>query len=177
MAEKEKRITQIIIEPQSSSRTFNPTGHTLPKSSKVPRLKKSLPQPKVSVSGDDTSTVGILFPTYPNDPWKKYTEIMKILHFEGEVSLVISKKSPRTIVCIREFPAKKTQETIFSYEQLHHINIASVIEAFSTTKLLYIVFERTHFSLEQMIQCPLYPTKEQLAATVGQVSSKPCDYF
>lgn len=178
--EKEKRITQIIIDKsqksQSLSRRLNSTNNALPLS-KIPRLKKKLPQPKVSVTNNETLTVDMLFKQHPSDPWEKYTEIMKILHFEGEVSLAICKTSPRTTVCIREFPEKEAQKTLFSYEQLHHLNITSVIEAFCTPQLLYIVFERTHFSLEQMIQCPLYPTKEQLAATVGQVSSKPCNYF
>lgn len=178
--EKEKRITQIIIDkslkPQSLSRTLNSTSNALPLS-KIPRLKKRLPQPKVSVASNEAPTVDTLFKQHPSDPWEKYTEIMKILHFEGEVSLAIRKTSPRATVCIREFPEKEAQKTLFSYEQLHHINIASVIEAFCTPQLLYIVFERTHFSIEQIIKCPLYPTKEQLAATVGQVSGKPCNYF
>lgn len=176
----EKRITQIIfdksLKPQSLSRNLSPANYALPQS-KIPRLKKKSPQPKVSVSSDEAPTVDILFKQHPNSPWEKYTEIMKVLHFEGEVSLVIRKRSPRTTACIREFPEEKAQETLFSYEQLQHLNITSVIEAFCTPQLLYIVFERTYFSLEQMIQCPLYPTKEQLAATVGQVSTKLCDSF
>jgi hypothetical protein len=173
--EKEKRITQIIID-KSLKPQSNLTNNALPLS-KIPRLKKRLPQPKVLVTSYEAPTVDTLFKQHPSDPWEKYTEIMKILHFEGEVSLAIRKASPRMTVCIREFPEKEAQKTLFSYEQLHHINIASVIEAFCTPQLLYIVFERTHFCLEQMIKCPLYPTKEQIAATVGQVSGKPRTYF
>ncbi|KAL7783594.1 kinase-like domain-containing protein [Trichoderma ceciliae] len=178
----EKRITQIFIDPslkpQNLSQQSSSTERALPQS-RIPRLKRNLPRLAPLASGDEAqpsnaSVLSVSIKQHPGNPWAEYREVLKVLNFEGTVSLAIRKRSPRAVVNIREYPGEKAAETLFTYSQLHHINIVSIVEAFCTPEMLYIAFEWTQFSLEQIIQCPIYPTIAQLAAILGQILDGLC---
>jgi hypothetical protein len=73
---------------------------------------------------------------------------------------------------VRVFATRVAAETLHVYRQLDHRNIVTALEAFTTDSRLYIVLEHMPLSLEQIVRSPAYPNERQLAAILGQVSSR-----
>ncbi|KAI1839356.1 hypothetical protein JX266_014433, partial [Neoarthrinium moseri] len=90
-------------------------------------------------------------------------------HYLGELfTFAVKKTQPYTCVAIRQYSTSLGHAALKSAGELHHRNILNAIEAFKTEDSIYILFEDTVTTLENVIQSTLYPDDLQLNAIIGQ---------
>ena len=106
-----------------------------------------------------------------DSPWKTY-EKGHDLKFDQFV-IVAARKAPRHgKVAIKEFAKQDASHKLDMIRRVRHERFVNLLEVFEVDKTVYAVFEHIFTSLKQVIACAAYPTELQLAAILGQVSSK-----
>lgn len=107
-------------------------------------------------------------PAKPKSPWEQYEKVYRLLHLEGKVWRAACGDQ---LVNLRKVTSSNADRTLYLYHHLDHRNIATMIEAFSTSKGLYIVQEQMQVTLHHLVQFHVETRKDQLIAILGQVGN------
>jgi hypothetical protein len=174
------QLARAKLQPQKSA--TNPL-HSLPPlintSIKSGRRRERSPEgDSVSVSSDEkgwsgigTSAAGGLLSlrTVWEHPWRRYTKEYD-LDLAGPVIVSVRKGPPIELVHVRAFPTSAAETTLYMFRRVHHDNIVTPLESFTTDDFLYIILEYMPVSLHWIVRCPAYPNERQLRAILRQVS-------
>ncbi|KAH6664583.1 hypothetical protein B0J14DRAFT_607286, partial [Halenospora varia] len=94
-----------------------------------------------------------------------YIEVLN-LDLNGLIIVAEQKSPPSRLVAIKVFPLKAAKKALYRHQHIKHNNIVTVLDAFTTKTLLYIVLKHLPISLRQVVKGAKYPTKQQLAAII-----------
>jgi hypothetical protein len=104
-------------------------------------------------------------------PWKRYEKVYD-RELGGPVTVAAQIAHPCNLVVIRKFSEPSAEKALYMFRQIQHDNFIAALRVFMTEKTFYIVLEHLPLCLDQIVASPAYPNELQLAAMVGQVSSR-----
>lgn len=119
---------------------------------------------------------GAGLPVQEGMPWDRYRELVSVLDLGDKVLVASERTMPMRRVGVRRFPQGQKAENVLSWiRKLRHPNIVAALEVFSTDKILYVVFEEMHISLDYLVRSPWKRTSDEVGVILGQVRSpNPC---
>lgn len=176
------RFTKVKTSPSSDSSKLpnwnSPSQTTLKRT-----LDKKRPHPpdedapkpfpktsKVSSKTDEPRVTGaVKLRTAWESPWEQYEKVYD-LELAGAVEVAVRKKAPVHLVHVRRFSNAESEKVLHRFRQLLHPNIVVALDVFMNNDGLYVVLEHMSIALERIVTSPAYPTEQQLAAILGQVS-------
>ncbi|KAM0540217.1 hypothetical protein ACHAO7_011402 [Fusarium culmorum] len=184
MERDNRRFTRLAIGGRSGSHSTDsyscstdrvlPTEQPLPKPPEVDfqatssRVDQTIKQPP-----SNSEVIHREIKTSYGKPWEYYIKSpIEFLDLSGRVRIARKRTSPSFCVGVRRFPKQNGDEIMARAFRFDHHNIASAFEAFVTDSFLYMVFEEAVQGLDHLVQSPIYPSCEQLAVILGQVSVK-----
>ena len=107
--------------------------------------------------------------TQHTSPWNSYDGKYE-LQIEEFITVAVKKTSPGILVTIKAINESSSDEKILMLQSLQHECFSIPRDIFRFEQSLYIVFDYIPVSLFEVVLCPAYPSEEQLAAILGQVS-------
>ena len=141
-----------------------------PRSPEQDALDTQVEMPKARFRPDESTVTGsLLLRAIWESPWKQYEKTYD-LELAGSVEVAIRKAPPIELVHVRRFLKPGVEKALHMFQQLHHPNIVTALDVFTTEEGLYVVLEPMSISLERVVESPAYPNERQLAAILGQVS-------
>jgi hypothetical protein len=102
-------------------------------------------------------------------PWGIYTKIYN-LKLDCWVTVAAAKGPSRKRVAVKSFSEPDSYQKVRMLYQIRHDNFVTVLESFSFEETFYVVLERMAITLDQIVVSPPYPSEQELAAILGQVS-------
>lgn len=183
MERDNRRFTRLVIGGRSENHPPDSSSYSTEQAtsakSTIPKLRESHPvdlhQPHQTTNQPPPAPelIQTVIKTSFGTPWKHYIKSsIELVDLAGKVKIARKQESPSVNVAIRKFPKQNSKDVLSYASQFKHHNIISVLEAFFTDSSFYLVFEEAFQCLEHLVQSPIYPTCEQLAIILGQVSSK-----
>jgi hypothetical protein len=103
-------------------------------------------------------------------PWKVYEDRYRL---ELGTWVTVVGKRPREmgqVFVVKSLSGPNAEKDLNLIQQLRHDNFLSVHEIFAYESSFYIVYERVHISLDDIVASPAYPDEAELASIIWQVS-------
>lgn len=94
---------------------------------------------------------------------------MSVLDLGDKVLVTSERGRPMCRVVVRKFPQEDTENILSWIRRLRHANIVAALEVFSGQKIVYIVFEEMHISLDYLVRTPGKRTSDEVGLIIGQV--------
>ena len=109
-----------------------------------------------------------LIPVKKESPWNTYTDKYGLRLGEW-VKVAGKKPSTGEIFAVRSISKSNTEKGLCQIRKLCHENLLTVHEIFDFDSSFYIVSERMHITLDDVIASPAYPEEAELASIIWQV--------
>ena len=106
-----------------------------------------------------------------SSPWNTYDEKFE-LKIKEYVCVAVKKHFPDELFVIKTFHQKTAHEKILMLQRLRHERFLPLMEIYKFDQTSFAVFDYIPLSLAQVVESPVYPDQEQLAAILRQVISK-----
>ena len=104
-------------------------------------------------------------------PWQSLQKVYE-LKLDGFITVAVRRPPSCELVTVKSFVGSDSQQKMERLQQTHHENFVAFLETFRSEGSLHVVLDYIPISLAHMIASPAYPTELQLAAILGQVSSR-----
>ena len=103
-----------------------------------------------------------------SSPWNTYDKKFQ-LKIKEYVSVAVKKALPDELSVIKSFDEEAAYEKILMLQRLRHERFVLPLEVYNFDQTSFVVFDYIPLSLAQVVESPVYPDQEQLAAILRQV--------